>query len=447
MERREFLRRGAVAGLVGGRVVEDATKAMPTGKPVWASYTAEDHRRRLSNIRLCEQGIRGCLLKHLVTNYIPGHALYDVQNRNWEPDERDEKALRSFREAGVGLIQPWSGWADSWGRNHLVARNPAGFRRFVDLAHKIGLKVIPYTSTQFFERTDPSFREFWAWPKQHDLVEFDYHLAHCSPASPDWRAHILPRIVRVMDEYGVDGLYNDLGYLRPGDYPDFYGPRLQSASDDVMAFDESPTHDGALSDMLALIYDEVKRRGGIYKLHKEGADTVHTPARIYDYLWIGEAVRDVDWLREKTKSYPPFLVPQRLINLKPGQEQETFLNSIPYMRFPVLGHGQPGDQGEQFRADFVKWLKIYQVLVEEGTWAYLDIDESDWFGSPLPRGVVASAFANRELYLVLANYAASTTEISTVAEFAPTDAEPQAPGKIWRLPRRSFQILRRMPAP
>ena len=453
MNRRNFVKQSAQGALLSGSTMifgretnhSDQTLPNPTGKAVLTSYTPQQHGRRLSNIRICEQGVHKCLRKHLITNYIPGQALYDVQNKNWEPDDRDEQALRRFRDAGIGLIQPWSSWADSsWGKNHLVAKNPAGFRRFVDLVHKIGMKVIPYTSTQFFERTDPSFREEWAWPKEYDLVEFDYHLAHCSPASPAWRAHILPRIVRIMDEYGVDGLYNDLGYLRPGDYPDFYGPRRPAAEDDVIAFEETATQDGALADMLALLYEEVKRRGGICKLHKEGADTVHTPAKVYDYLWIGEAVRDVEWLRETTKSYTPYLVPQRLIRLKPGEEQETFLNSIPYLQFPVMGHGQPGEQGEQYWIDFVRWLKAYFPLVEEGTWAYLEIGESDWFSQPLPRGVVGSAFANRELYLVLANYDRTAVEVATLDDYISTSTEPAISKKIWTLAPRSFEILRRV---
>lgn len=453
MNRRHFLKQSVMGGfLSGGSVVagQNADKSSPKVPPSSASmilttYSHQDHRYRLANIRICEQGIFKCLRRHLITNYIPGHAVYEVQNKNWEPDDRDEQTLSRFRDAGIGLIQPWSGWADTaWGKNHLVATNPSGFRRFVELVHKLGMKVIPYTSTQFFERTDANFRQEWAWPKEYDLVEFDYHLAHCSPASPSWRAHILPRIMRVMDEYGVDGLYNDLGYLRPGDYPDFYGPRGQAAKDDVIAFEETPANDGALADILVLIYEEVRRRGGIYKLHKEGADTVYTSAKVYDYLWVGEAVRDIDWLRERTKRHSPYLVPQRLIRLKPGEEQETFLNSIPYMQFPVMGHGQPGEQGEQYWLEFVKWLKTYLLLVGEGTWAYLEIAESDWFDRPLPRGVVGSAFANRELYLVLANYERVAQEITTRDEYVSTREESANPRKFWRLAPRSLEILRRV---
>ena len=42
--------------------------------------------------------------------------------------------------------------------------------------------------------------------------------------------------------------------------------------------------------------------------------------------------------------------------------------------------------------------------MEEGTWAWLEVRDSNLFAQPLPRDVVASVFANRNLYLVLANY-------------------------------------------
>lgn len=442
MNRRTFLAAGAGIPALRAR----AAAAPPaSGKAALAAYTEADHRRRLENIRICEQGVRKCVRKHLVTNYIPGHAVCNTQNPNWEPDERDDKALSDLRRARIGIIQPWSNWAGtSWGRNHMAAQNPPGFRRFVELAHKHGLKVLPYTSTNFFERTDPAFRPDWAWPKEHDLVEYDYHLAHCSPASPGWRAHMLPRVLRIMDEYGVDGLYNDLGYKRPGEVPDYYGPRMPVAKDDVVAFDEGPAMDGALGDLLALIYDYVKARGGIYKLHKEGADTVYTAQRVYDYLWVGEAIGGgIDFLREKTKNYDPYVIPQRLITAKADQEEETFLNSVPYLQFPMMGHGQEGEQGAAFRATFERWLKLYLPMVEEGTRAYIDIADSDLTLRPVPRGIVITAFANRELYVVLANLGRSASEVALADAYQPLNGKAAAPGRVWSLASRSILILQR----
>jgi len=97
------------------------------------------------------------------------------------------------------------------------------------------MKIIVYISTGFFERTDPDFREEWA--RQRDLVEIYFHYARCSPASPGWRAYLLPRLMDILDRYEVDGFYNDTGYLSLASNP------RPPASDEVPAFNERPGND------------------------------------------------------------------------------------------------------------------------------------------------------------------------------------------------------------
>ncbi len=408
------------------------------------SYTREDHRKRLESIAFGEKRVRACIRKHLITSYIPGHAVYTPSGKNWNPDDNDDKALAKLHDIGIGIIQPWSGWATCWGKNYLEAKNPDGFRKMIKLAHSHGLKVIPYTSSQFFERTDPNFKKEWAWPQSFDLVENDYHLAHCSPASPDWRAYTLHRHIRVMDEYGVDGLYNDLGYLRPGERVNFYRPieKQKFAQDEVLAFREGPKMDGAMGDFLALLYAEVKRRNGIYKLHKEGMDTVHTELKIYDYLWVGEAGNDFDFLRESVKNYTPYVTPQRFVKVLPEQEDETFINSIPYMQFPLIGHGQAGDQGERYIETFIKWFRLYLPMVEEGTWVWTDITSSELFQTVVPQRTVASLFVNREVYLVFANFNHKPVNIITNDEYVSVTDPALQPGNNFKINGRSMQILK-----
>jgi hypothetical protein len=408
------------------------------------SYTTTDHRKRLESIAFGERRVAGCLRKHLVTSYIPGHALYASSNPNWEPDEKDDRALAGLRSTGIGIIQIWSQWATCWGKNYLVAKNPEGFKRLVKLAQSHGMKVIPYTSSQFFERADEKFKKEWAWPKSFDLVESDYHLAHCSPASPDWRAYTMHRHLRVLDEYGVDGLYNDLGYNRPGEQEDFYRPvnKRKYAEDDVLAFREGPKQDGAMSDFLALLYAEVKRRGGIYKLHKEGVDTVYTDLKIYDYLWVGEATNEIDFVRESTKNYQPYVSPQRLINISQDKENESFINSIPFMQFPIIGHGQAGEQGERFSETFKYWFNLYRPMVEEGTWVWIDIDSSDLFLTVLPKNCVASLFINRDVYLVLANYNSKTVMLTTHDNYLSVKAPGAETQNNWNIEGRAMEILK-----
>jgi len=452
MERRKFFKTGAQAALFGaigtklnaetGNCAGAKKITLQNSPHILTSYSATDHRKRLESIAFGEKKISNCVRKHLVTSYIPGHAVFALNNSNGEPNDKDDQELARLRDIGIGIIQPWSEWSTPWGKNYLVARNPDGFKRLVKLSHSHGMKVIPYTSSQFFERTDENFKKEWAWPKSFDLVEADYHLAHCSPASPDWRAYTLHRHLHVLDEYGVDGLYNDLGYLRPGDQADYYRPESKRTftDDEVLAFKEEHEKDGAMSDFLALLYAEVKRRGGIYKLHKEGVDTIHTDLRVYDYLWVGEASGDVNFVRESTKNYIPYVSPQRLINT--SSENESFINAIPYLQFPIIGHGQPGEQGQKYLESFVYWFNLYRPMVEEGTWVWIDITSSDLFQSSLPRNSVASLFINREVYLVVANYNNKSFDLRTVDNYISVSKPDTKSQNSWQIGGRSLEILK-----
>ena len=65
------------------------------------------------------------------------------------------------------------------------------------------------------------------------------------------------------------------------------------------------------------------------------------------------------------------------------------------------------------------------------------------FTNPLPEQVVASAFVNRESYLVLANYGQLAVELELSSGYVSTDDSAAGPHKQWDLPPRSLQILRR----
>ncbi len=94
------------------------------------------------------------------------------------------------------------------------------------------------------------------------------------------------------------------------------------------------------------------------------------------------------------------------------------------------------------RPTHARWLKRYLPLVEDGTWAWLEISDSAFFTRPLPIGLVASAFANRDLYLVVANYGRTAVEIESTADFVPDNKPSAAPGRKWTLAARSLKILR-----
>jgi hypothetical protein len=502
MNRRRFFKATTKATLVGataygsmgnlgsssgaGRV---GTAKMNT-PAVLNAYDAEAHRRRLQNIALCERGIRHCLREHLITGYLPGQCSYNLGEypcrKPWNPDDWDEQELDRLKDRGIRLVQLHEEWNDSqrlFGGHKFTPLNPAGFLRFVDMVHSRGMRLIVYASSGFFQRTDPDFRREWA--RDQDLVELHYHYARCSPASPGWRAYLLPHLVRILDEYGVDGIYNDLGYIKLASNP--HPP----TRDEVLAFEESRIQDGALADLLALIYSEVKRRSGIVKVHCGATDRPLTSMTVYDYLWVGEEVVSGDRLREAVKNHSPYVVPcLDLSRAKIENEDELYLHAIPYMQFPLLLAGRPftGEralipgieyQPEQddfwtrhcrdiwkyyqahpdgphsygwwdsvpgrpeARSTHAHWLKRYLPLVEEGTWAWLEIGDSGLFTQPLPKNIVASAFANREVYLVLANFRPSPVEIHTSDAYIPVASPSSAPRTQWRLEGRSLHVLQR----
>jgi len=456
------------------------------------SYTAEDHRRRLENIGCCQRAIRSCMRKHLITDYLPAQCCYNLgeypARKPWTVGTYDAQELDRLRDHGIQLIQLFDEWADPlrlFGGDKFTPVDADSVHRFIDMAHDRGMKVLPYASTCFLQRTDPDFRQ--AWSREGDNLEVGFwNMARCSPASPGWRAYLLTRIVRVLDEFGADGIYIDGGYVWNA------AKRLHvPAADEVVAFTETPDYDGAFTDLLALIYNEVKRRGGVLKLHVSGNQRPQSgELKVYDYLWVGEGVGNAAEMREAVRNHPPYVVPCIDMTFATvAGDDEPFLHAIPYMQFPLLQAGKPftGERGNipgveyprgekdwwvqrcraiwehhqshpdgpytygiwdhlpgrtETRSTHARWLRQYMPLVEDGTWVWLEIGESTLFEQPLPKGVVASAFANRESYLVLANYSEEAVELATADVYVDTGHPASPPSTHWRLGGRSMIILR-----
>lgn len=505
IHRREFLSAAAFCGVAAGAPHQSASTSQNTSAsvpnaladlgpaPILKSWTAEDHRRRLENIAACEQGIRKCGMKHLVTNYIPGQVSYNLgeypSRKPYDPGEYDEEELDRLHAGGIRLIQIMEDWNDLlrlFGGNKFTAVNPAGLRRFIGMAHKRGMKVILYASTGYMQKGDPDLREEWVRDKGPGVQAAHWKLVRCSPASAGWRAYLLPRTLHVLDDYGADGLFNDWGY-KP-----LYNDPFPPTKDEVLAFHESKDHDAALEDLVSLIYHEVKRRGGIYKMHADRDNRPMFNAQLYDYLWVGEGVGNMDKTRQDTKFYPPYIVPCFDFRFgRPVNEDEQYLETIPYMQFPLLLGGRPftGERalipGVQYlpedkdslrrewhemfkyyqahpngpfvygpwgsfppdpnaRAAHARWLKRYLPLVQYGSYAYLEVGDSNLFRESLPPNVVASVFTNLETYLVLANYGTTDVAIETTQEYLSAQESISSPRRDWKLKGRSFAILRQV---
>ena len=264
MDRRAFFKTGAAAAAAasipgrashGGAPPAAQIASAAAGAPaILASYGADDHRRRLMNVAICTQKIRTCMRKHLITNYLPGQCVYNLgeypSREPWAPDEYDEQELDRLRDEGIQLIHVMDEWNDRYGlfgRNKLTAVNPEGFRRFVTMVHQRGIKILAYASSGYFAGHDPDYKTEWSRPG--DGLGGWWDLPRCSPASPGWRAYFLPRMLQILEDYELDGLYNDWGYV-----PNAQKQIKELAPDEVVAFEETPEYDGAVTDMLYLIY-------------------------------------------------------------------------------------------------------------------------------------------------------------------------------------------------
>lgn len=124
MLRRDFLYAGLCTGVGEAALVNRGTKTvlscegrMGNTSPVLKSYTVEDHKLRLKNIGFCEFTIRTCMRRHLVTNYLPAQASYNLgeypSGTRWENDAYDEEELRRLKHHGIQIIQVFDDWNDS----------------------------------------------------------------------------------------------------------------------------------------------------------------------------------------------------------------------------------------------------------------------------------------------------------------------------------------------
>ena len=372
------------------------------------------------------------------------------------PGDYDQRLLRDFADHGVGMIQLHEEWSDSQrrlGADKFTSHDPEGLKRFIELAHSYGMKIILYASTGFFEATDPDFRPEWAGPDYH-LVELFFDYALCSPASPEWRAYLLPRLERILDEYGADGLYDDCGY-----FPEH---KLQHPNPThVSPAPETPEHAAALEDLLGLVMDLVHKRGGVFKVHQGGAAAPAGQSKVYDYLWVGEGVEQLDELVLKTRNLEPYVVPALDLSRAPLEsEEDLYLYSVPHMQFPLRVDGRPvtGERARQpganyrrgeecfwtrhmraawryyrehpdappmygwwdscpgrgaGRATWFRHLDLYLPMVRPGTRAWIDIRECRFLRHDASNSLVASLFVNEEMYLVLANHGRSPIRVAS----------------------------------
>ena len=395
-------------------------------------------KQRIENIHRAQEKNKKYLRRIRVSDYLAGQAIYNLGDYPAKviakPTDYDKQLIEKMAKAGVSLIQLHEDWNDAcrlYGADKFSAVDEEGMKEFVKLCHKNGIKVIAYVSSGYFQETDPDFKEeFTSIKRAFKNNYFCYRKGNHGNAA--WRAYVIPKTIEAMDRYGFDGIFNDWGYdgYVPGSHcymaPGFY--------------------DADVEDMLVQIYSEIKKRGGVYKIHCDRNNPAPCKDKVYDYIWVGEAITELQ--PGIGKEYPGYVVPCQDRHFYDGNSLEDyFAYTVPFMQFPLLKTGRPiqgknteldgvtysgGDEQEFYKAvgdymdshpngpyvyslwssipddetEFDTWCRyfaLYKPMVSENSLAYIELRDCDLILSPIPDEVYASMFVNEETYLVVSN--------------------------------------------
>ena len=449
-------------------------------------------KKRFDNLAYAQENVQKCGKRVRVHDYMPGQVIYHMGDYpapvSPEPTEYDYNLIKYLSEAGTQIIQLHEDWNDSQrilGADKFSSPNPVGLRNFIDLCHRFNIKVLPYISTGFFDERDPDFiPEF----DRHgiNLNQEYYRYRMCSLRSPQWCEYVYGKVKSILDKYDFDGLYNDAG-------PDeiaFIGQKFQKEGRTADPERDIP-YNPYEADMLAQLYSMVKQRGGIMKLHYCGNMKPKVKDKVYDYLWVGEAVSNMDDLL-KTALYEPYIVPcPDMQYTDESSIKKIFCQSIPFLQFPLRPDGRPMDvikmlsvsgieyqespnlnyfrkmaeyakehpdgpymysewsaipESQLYRDLWIKYLKIYRKMTEENTVCQMNITENTIVKERLPEKVFMSLFSGDEQYLCLSNLSDSTVGLTLSEEWKDWESRVRlrnvklAPASIAILQRTGVQI-------
>ncbi len=447
----------------------------------------EEQKRRIDNIRYASEHVKACTRHIRIHDYLPGQVTYNLgpypARFSIAPTEYDYDLIKHFAENGVGLIQVHEEWNDHirlYGADKYSSHDPEGMRKFIDLCHSFGIKVLPYLSSFYFDRRDPDFRsDFMRYGSYLISAHFEY--ANCSAESETWGTYFFDKMKRVFDEYEFDGIYNDTGC------EEFSKRHTEVRAQGRKTCVQSDIqYDPFEEDFYARMYSFVKENHGIMKMHYSNVCRPASTEKLYDYLWVGEGVSDIDELLG-TIDFDPYLIP--CPDLRWTSEEAVkrmFAQTIPFLQFPLRPDGRPFQaekiisvpgvkylktgmyetyqemaaydrehpngpysysdwsgipDNEEYRANWFKYLSLYRPMVEENNVCHMNITDSTLTRAPLPRGVHMSLFTGNEQYLVLSNLSESTQTVELCDEWI--NRETDARVRTLTLPAGSLAFLRR----
>lgn len=456
--------------------------------------TLGQHRARLENLRRARTDVKAFTREIRIHDYLPGQIIYYLGDypapMSIRPSEYDHNLLRSYAENGVDMIQVHEEWNDTiekYGSDKWKSCDHKGMLEFVALCHECGIRIIPYCSSSYIHKKSASFDErFIRGEAGCTDMHYDYR---CGWAGSEyWRDFILPRTFNIMDTYGFDGIYNDWGY-------DWDKSRRIPIPPEKRNYENEPldSYDPEAEDLIHMIYDGVKERGGIYKLHIGGYTRAPVRGKYYDYLWVGEGNSSAEY--GGGKMFEPYLVPcpdkPRITHW--GRERfdadAYFAAAIPFVQFPLLTHGRPTmgrcidvEGVEQYNTsqpdrlyhyfkkvreyadahpggpyvysewsqipddpeDYPRWcryLKLYKEMTSDETVVHMEIREANFILSAIPDKVYLSLFTHSDEYMAASNM--TDSPYTLILRDSWTDMTGGNGGRQFVIPPKRILFLKR----
>ena len=408
--------------------------------------TLEKERSRLSNILYAEKNAHKYMRRVRIHDYIPGQAVYNLGEYparfSIKPTEYDYNRIKELSEMGVGLIQLHEEWNDAirvLGADKFTSHDESGLREFIDLCHKFNIKIIPYFSSGFFDERDPDFKESFTRGK-YSLNSMYYRYRMCDAGSAEWTNYLTRKVSKILEDYEFDGLYNDMGY----DGDAILREANHSANLDNMEYDP------LLEDLLVRFYSLVKEKGGIMKIHQNCSFCPPAKDKVYDYLWVGEAVDSTESLMKTAAFNPYVIVAPDYSFIDKNDSEKIFAQALPFLQFLLRPDGRPvtgierisvpgidyiksSDDEKGFfelvvdynkthpngpyvysewsaipddpkqREKWAEYLKMYKPMVKENSVCFVDIEDCRFVHSEKPKDVHISLFINEDKYICMSN--------------------------------------------
>ncbi len=400
--------------------------------------------------------------RHRIIEYEPCHVRYQFGHyparKPYYPTDEDWRLLDLYAQWGGAVVHLWywNDWCGLFGKGVFEAINEPGLRRFLDEAHRRGLKVISYVSPGYLDVRNPDHRPEWSRGAPH-LVELNCDFDLLCPGSPGWRRYFLAGIDKLLDDYGFDGVYWDggIGPNRPGCANFEHDGHIHFVEADPNDLPRDERLREAIdagffalwNDFLCEMYARVKRRNGVVVAHIGGDRPPMFEDRCWDYLLLGEGVPDVLASVEKTKDYPPYVLRfndwSRLVTnwrerdltpdfeRVPEIEHMSMAACIPYLQFPWLEDGCYGESEDVFRIPGTTWKQDYDHWTE-------------WLKAQKKAGLAplgnASWIAGRDRYAQYVQLFRRMTAPNTVAYLEVADI-PRSPFPATRGRRRVSVFL------